>query len=253
MTIGEKLRKVRLSLGLNRKEFAHGIINESYLAIIENGKSKIRAADLIAILQKNNLSVLSFLDDFGNVEYSLSFYECEADNAFFAYDIVKLTQIKDVYPNILIKEVIQLMIAKLNDQLTDFPSHIKVKIKKIFWQMEEWNINFLWVLSNVMEIYSFNDLQGVVHSVFHSFTSFSKYEDEVIKLLAKITYNYLQICLVQNEIDEKEVENASNYLAALPSISVIAYEKLKGKYALAVHHSQYELAKEIAELLNEIC
>ncbi|MDB6234009.1 helix-turn-helix domain-containing protein [Lactobacillus amylovorus] len=52
MKIGQKLKMVRLSLGMNRKEFVKGVIDNSYLASVENGESDIRVTSLINILQK---------------------------------------------------------------------------------------------------------------------------------------------------------------------------------------------------------
>ncbi|ABX26956.1 hypothetical protein lhv_0826 [Lactobacillus helveticus DPC 4571] len=252
MTIGEKLKALRLSLGLNKKEFAHGIINSSYLASIEKGESEIRAIDLIEILQQHNLSIISFLVDFGDVKSNLAVYEHEADNAFFAQDTQRLIQIGDLCPNTLIKEVIQLMVAKLDGNLADFPKDIQTKIKKIFWKIEKWDINSLWILSNVMEIYSFDDLEGLVHSVFHNLVYFSDYEDETIKLLATITYNYLRICLTQVRVNEQEVKKASLYLRKIPSIPAVAYEKMKGDYILALHYSYYTTAEEIDKVLKKV-
>ncbi|MFK5220691.1 helix-turn-helix domain-containing protein [Lactobacillus helveticus] len=252
MTIGEKLKALRLSLGLNKKEFAHGIINSSYLASIEKGESEIRAIDLIEILQQHNLSIISFLVDFGDVKSNLAVYEHEADNAFFAQDTQRLIQIGNLCPNTLIKEVIQLMVAKLDGNLADFPKDIQTKIKKIFWKIEKWDINSLWILSNVMEIYSFDDLEGLVHSVFHNLVYFSDYEDETIKLLATITYNYLRICLTQVRVNEQEVKKASLYLRKIPSIPAVAYEKMKGDYILALHYSYYTTAEEIDKVLKKV-
>lgn len=253
MTIGEKIKEVRLFLGLNRKEFVHEIIDESYLASIEKGKSEIRAIDLIAILQQNNLSVISFLSGFGNTQPSLSIYEDEASNAFFAHDIQKLNQISNACSNEVIKDVIQLMIAKLNKQLSSFSNHEKEKIKKIFWQMEKWDSDSLWIMSNVMEIYNFDELEGMVHSVWHSFNSFSKYKDRDrdIKLLATITFNYLQICLTQVKKNQSEIEKAGAFLAQLPSIPAIAYEKIKGEYALILNQSDYKNAEEVIKVLHK--
>ncbi|MDH5100060.1 helix-turn-helix domain-containing protein [Lactobacillus kefiranofaciens] len=250
MNIGEKLKKLRLSLGLNRKQFAHGIINESYLAYVENNKGEIRANDLIAILSKNSFSIINFLADFGNTESYFSLYEYEANNAFFVQDIKRLQQLESSCKSTLIKEVIRLMIAKLNGNLKEFPSQIKAEIKKSFWEMESRSTDSLWVLSNIMEIYDFDDLEGLVNSVFHSFNEFSGYNDETIKLLASITLNYLEICLSQDNIDEHEVERTKSYLSKLPSISLIAFEKIKGKYFLAVHYSDYRVAKKCKKLLG---
>ena len=41
MNIGKNLKYLRLSLGLNRKQFAHGVVNETYLAYVENEEGKI--------------------------------------------------------------------------------------------------------------------------------------------------------------------------------------------------------------------
>ncbi|WP_259684404.1 helix-turn-helix domain-containing protein [Lactobacillus helveticus] len=68
MNIGKKLKYLRLSLGLNSKQFAHGVVNETYLAYVENEEGKIRSKELIAILNQNHLSIIAFLADFGNIQ-----------------------------------------------------------------------------------------------------------------------------------------------------------------------------------------
>ncbi|NRN92823.1 helix-turn-helix domain-containing protein [Lactobacillus helveticus] len=250
MNIGKKLKYLRLSLGLNRKQFAHGVVNETYLAYVENEEGKIRAKDLIAILNQNHLSIIAFLADFGNIQSDSFFYENQANDAFFNQDVQKLQQSSDSCKNILIKEVIQLMIAKLNGNQSNFSSQIKADIKKTFWELESWNPNSLWVLSNTMEIYDFDDLEGLVNSVFHKFNDFDDYDDEVIKLLATITLNYLEICLSQDNINEQEVNRTKNYLNKLPSTSTVAFEKVKGNYFLALHHSDYKIAEKIKKILS---
>lgn len=52
MKIGQKLKMVRLSLAMNGKEFVKGVIDNSYLASVENGESDIRVTSLINILKK---------------------------------------------------------------------------------------------------------------------------------------------------------------------------------------------------------
>ena len=64
MKIGQKLKMVRLSLAMNGKEFVKGVIDNSYLASVENGESDIRVTSLINILKKNNISVENFFEDF---------------------------------------------------------------------------------------------------------------------------------------------------------------------------------------------
>ncbi|WP_431463208.1 helix-turn-helix transcriptional regulator [Lactobacillus crispatus] len=245
MKIGSKLKKQRLFLGLSRKDFARGIIDESYLAYIENGRSEIRVNDLVALLQVNNLSILSFLTDFGDVNFNLSVYEDRASEAYLAHDAAGLDRIYNDCPDALTKDVISLMSAKLKDELDSFPMGIKIKIKKIFWQIKHWNSNSLWIFSNVMEIYKFKDLEGLVNSVFHSFSSPLEYEDEVIKLLAIISLNYLKICLKQPRIDKEEVKKASIYLEKLPAVPIISFEKIQVAHLLGHYKENHRLAKVI--------
>lgn len=251
MTIGEELKRQRLSLGLNRKQFANGIINDSYLAYVENGKSEIRASDLLAILKQNKLSVLSFLASLGDVQTSFAFYEQEADAAFFDHNLLKLKKLSDSCPNTVIKDVMQLMIAKLNDNFANFPNYIKAKIRKTLWETESWTPDSLWIFSNAMEIYNFDELEGLVSSLIHNFSKFSKYDDRIIKLLATITLNYLQICLSQGKVQEQEVIKASDYLAKMPAISIITFEKMKGKYLLAIYRADNQTAAKIDKVLKK--
>lgn len=251
MTIGEKLKKQRLALGLSRSEFVHGIIDKSYLACIENGRSEIRVNDLIAILQQNNLSLLSFLTDFGDVKFNLSSYESRANEAFFNHNIAQMKEISKACPDNLTREVIDLMIAKLKHQLINFPESVKEKIKKVFWQMKQWNTDFLWIFSNVMEIYDFSALEGLTNSIFHNFSTPAEYGDDIIKLLATITINYLQICLAQPRINHEEVKRASDYLIKLPAIPLIAFEKMKGKQLIALYHSDYCTAKDFSKIFGD--
>lgn len=250
MTIGEELKRQRLSLGLNRKQFANGIINDSYLAYVENGKSEIRASDLIAILKQNKLSIFSFLANLGDVQTSLAFYEQKADAAFFDHDLLQLKKLSNSCLNMMIKDVMQLMIAKLNDNLANFPNCIKSRIKKTLWETESWTPDSLWIFSNAMEIYNFDELEGLVSSLIHNFSKFSKYDDRIIKLLATIMLHYLQICLSQGEVHESEVMKASSYLEELPAISIIAFEKMKGKYLLAIYHADDQTATKINKVLK---
>lgn len=61
VTIGEKLRRARISLGLSQKQMAAGIVSPSFYSRVENGVSKISATNLIKILAVHNLSVAEFL------------------------------------------------------------------------------------------------------------------------------------------------------------------------------------------------
>lgn len=253
MTIGERLMSVRLSLGLTRKEFAHDVVDSSFLAYVENNKSNIRIATLVAILQKNDVSVIDFLSNIGGVNSQPinSVYRSKASEAFFRHDINALKEIvaDPKCTSQVIKQVVQLMIAKLQKEVSCFPNKTKHKLKRTFLQIEQWDVDSLWVLANSMEIYRPDELEGVVNSVFHSFVDFKEYNEDIIELLATIAVNYLKICF-KNQSSDQELKKAIDYLNKLPCITSIVFQKIEGKFFEAIQNSDYVLAKEISQFLK---
>lgn len=141
------------------------------------------------------------------------------------------------------------MIVKLQGKIKYFSNKSKSKLKQTFLQIEKWDADSLWILANSMEIYKIDDLEGMVNSIFHGFVDFKKYDDEIIKLLATIAVNYLQICSVHKNL-EQEAEKAVNYLDRLPCITSIILEKVNGKFFEAVQDGDYFTAKEILYFLK---
>lgn len=113
--IGENLKNIRLSLKLTRKEFAQGVIDSSYLAHIEKNKNEIRAITLVKLLDQNEISILEFLDRYGNTEKKNEIYEEQASQAFFNRDVDTLDELLEnsAYPNLIIRQVVCLMRDKL--------------------------------------------------------------------------------------------------------------------------------------------
>lgn len=62
MTIGERLKKIRLLLGLTQTEISQGVVTESFYSKVERNISKIKIEDLLAILNKNGVSLEDFFE-----------------------------------------------------------------------------------------------------------------------------------------------------------------------------------------------
>lgn len=247
--IGERLKDYRVYLGKTRKEFAQGVISDTYLVNIENGKSQIRVDHLIAILQNNDISISEFLTDSREKQNEMTSIRNKIDAAFSAHNIQKLQKIADTYSNSLLKFVIQIMIAQLNDQKDNISNDCRVKINQAFWRIDEWDDFYLWVLTKTMKIYNFDSLAGLMNSVFHNYQEFTDYDDETIRLLAKATLNYLQICLAR-KVNRREIKRVFNYLENLPNLPLIAFEKAKGKYLIAIYDGDQQTGNQLAVLLN---
>lgn len=52
MLIGERLKELRLFLGLTQKEMSQGIVSESFYSRVERGTRKIKIVDLLTLLIK---------------------------------------------------------------------------------------------------------------------------------------------------------------------------------------------------------
>ena len=60
MKIGEALREVRLNLGLSQAKMCEGIVQRPFYALVESGKSGIRAESLIMLLIKHEVDINYF-------------------------------------------------------------------------------------------------------------------------------------------------------------------------------------------------
>ncbi len=72
MTIGALLKEKRLAADKTQKEWVGTIISPSYYAKVEKNHHRIAAADLLAILKYNNLSISDFFEELENKEDHLA-------------------------------------------------------------------------------------------------------------------------------------------------------------------------------------
>ena len=73
--IGEHLKDVRKSLGLTQAQMAGKAINRSFYSRIENGQSTVTVKDLMKIVYSHNLSMIGFLQEFGEIEEKMAIYQ----------------------------------------------------------------------------------------------------------------------------------------------------------------------------------
>lgn len=63
MTIGERLKELRLFLGLTQEEMTQEVVSESFYSKVERGTSKINILDLLEILNKNGINLEDFFEE----------------------------------------------------------------------------------------------------------------------------------------------------------------------------------------------
>lgn len=104
MSIGERLKELRLFLGLTQEEMCQGIVSESFYSRVERGVRKISVLDLLALLNKNGIH----LED------------------FFNEDISSISDLADISVNY---DQFKSLIRKLNQE--DIPENKVLEIRKL--------------------------------------------------------------------------------------------------------------------------
>lgn len=69
MDIGLRLKQFRILLGLNQEDFVKGIMSESYYSRVERGKGSLEIMQLMAILNKNKISLRDFFEEDEGTDY----------------------------------------------------------------------------------------------------------------------------------------------------------------------------------------
>lgn len=215
MQVYQKLKKLRQSLGLRQVDMASGVVDVSFYSRIERGEVKIRAINLIEILQAQNVSLISFMKDFGLVETENQFWRNTATAAFLHGDSAALKQIEQDPKNLSslrIKQVISLMIAKLDHKLLEIDPQIEADLRRCIFGIDSWDA-------------------------------------DTLKILAMITVNYMKMCLKERN-GKTEFQLTEKFLNALPATDDIFLEKCAGAYFKAKQVKNVQEQKRITSLLS---
>lgn len=251
ITVGEKLQLMRLSLGLNQTEMTNKVISRSFYSRVENNKSNVNIEDLLAILNIQGISVIDFFADFVNNHSHKYLFQERITSSFNINDIDGLKQIK-ADPNltdIRIKQILEYMINKLIGNVS-VPSVVKNNLKHDILQFDKWDEESLWIFSNVMDLYNFSELQGMVNSIFNHYKKSKMCEEYSLQLIALIAVQYLHLCSKQGNA-VLEIKKTCNYLEKLPYVNKIFLFKLIGSYYKAMSNGDNESADNILQLVKD--
>ena len=250
MRMGDKLKQIRLSLGLDQTQMSKGIMDRSFYSRIESNDNKIRLHYLLALLAKNHVPLLEFLDGFGNVEPKNRWYQEQIEIAFFTNDVDTLKQIREdkQFTNLRVKQVIELLLTELNDHSFPYSNKTARKLKYHIFKTGKWDQDSLWILSMSMILYNFHDLVGIIDSIFNKYNK-SNYQDEYsLRLLANIAVRFAAICYYNKQ--ENEFKLATDFLNKLPASSKLLMQKLMGRYFEAKFSNDQEQQYAIKTILD---
>lgn len=251
MVIGEYIKQQRLSLKISRKAFAKNIINDDYLADIENNKNELRADTFIKLMNANNLSLDKFLQNFDTLQVQSRAVQIKADKAFANHDTKTLEKMvkESSYPRSVTIQVIKLMINKLRGEKDPLPKNSKSIIKKFLFENENWNENSLWVIANSWEIYKVEEANEIMNWLLNNEQNFDKYTEYKIKLLAQVCINYLYL-YKETKQAQQELQKIYSYMDRLPNCASIFSEKAYFKYLKSTQKGNWNNAGIISEYIK---
>ena len=218
MTIGEKLRQLRLSLNVSQSELTRDVISVTTLSRIENDKNSIEADDLIGMLQKNKVSVGGFLKEFLPIFPSIRDYELLIMQAYEKNDISTLVAFRKdpVIAKGVFKYILEDMVRILKEEKTSYQEIIYKKVNLMRGNSEL----FLWFLWCTLVLYPQGDFLSIAEEELKE-TDIRNLSNGKIYFVSKIAL------LLAEQADKNSVRQryALSFLENLPQVSEVFEQK----------------------------
>lgn len=245
-----KLKQLRRNLGLTQDAMIGDVMKNRWrYSRIENGKSSIRADEVIQLLKLHDVSAVKFLEDGEQVNIHEQ-YQDQAIQAYFKRDVVKLRQLEEELNNQRDKFAVEMLIAKLEGKSDKFTPALKRKMKHIFFEMKDLNKNILWLLLVYINLYEFDELTSLMDAVFSRYEKAEDLDRRTQELMASICVSYLKICNRKDE-DDFEFIQAERILESVPDFADVFLQKLIGQYFIFKRRKQNERAKFVKDLIEK--
>ncbi|QQP27903.1 helix-turn-helix domain-containing protein [Lactobacillus ultunensis] len=251
MLIGERLRKIRDSLGLTQTQMAAGIINRSFYSRVEKNKNAISTRDLMKILYHHEVSMVQFCQELGETKPQIVNYQEEIIQAYLKEDIVTLKKIykKRNFVDIRIKSFILLLISKLEEKIDEVKSIIHKDPNYSYLQECNWSEENLWFTYFVMDLYNMDELQNLVNTLVNKYQNRLS-DRQTAHLVARVLIKYLDFCVKKHQMN-KEMNDAIKLLKFLPNEVEFGIYRILAVYYEEVLNKNYQNVNLIVDTLQD--
>lgn len=202
MNVGNRLKNIRIFLGLTQEEFSAGIVTESFYSRVENGESFISVTDLIAILNYHHFSVTDFFapDDIKHKKRLLmqAFIDRDLGRIKKLEKSMNLTSSKD-------KIISRLMFIILTNHVNDVPEEFKEEARKHLLEIGKIDNETLFQLLLLIPIIDQEWIKLVLdYSV--KDCDFTKIDNFSLRLVSHVLIAFLEQCYQEdNKTDAKNI------------------------------------------------
>lgn len=245
--IGVTLKKIRTDKNIAIQTICEGVLDPATYWRLENGKIDTSFSTILRILERMNVSIEEFIEEFFAIEESLyQSYERELITYFKKQEVEKLKRLQHKLSEYFENKhsvklthlyyLADLYIAKLD--ATWNAEESKQAIKKYLAKCNNWHLYELTLLSNVLFIYEL-DIS------FHFYkTAINKRSKSKITPIISLTLNIMALCIEKNEQDKLQY-----LLAVLEKIELDeenTYALITRKWGIAI--TRYALFKDSQDL-----
>lgn len=253
MTIGEALKECRIKAGMDQKEMSAGIVSQSFYSKVERGVHGIDTDLLIKILNKHDISVVTFFQ-MVNKKDNRNLWSL-IRKLTIATNYKDISSLKEVLkeaketkcPEWFIRNI-ESNIVMMTHSNASISEETKEHMKKTLLN-EEWNSFSYAAFSRVMYMLDFKDAYELINSAYRAYdkNSANDMEEAIICLCA---VNFLRYCYFQ-KADEKYIKTSVDFIHSIPASPLNVFAGIFSTYFKALIEDDQETVKEARDLLTK--
>lgn len=260
MTIGEALRKKRKQLGLSQTEMASNVISTAFYSKVERDEYDLDTMKLIKMLTIHQIDPIKFIKQIIPTElqkkdndlYSHEELHRRILAAFTDQDLkeikaiqnyCKVHNIEDLYYQTVFLE------AAIKKDLKIIPNEIKEQVKKSLFEKENWNDDYLFMLTNSLAAFDIEDASEQVHKIIKKYSKEKHLTNNTVYLLSSICVNYLSLVYF-NRNHTIVRDEAVSFLRTLPEQPENCFAKIMANYYEALFNNDQTKVNSILTFMK---
>lgn len=246
--IGKTLKKIRKDKNIPIQFICDGIMDPGNYWRLENGQIESSFSTVLKLLERMNLSIEEFAEEFPLNSNSHKIYETELVTFFKNKDLQKLKALKEQIADDLKRDktmklthlyyLTDIYIAKIDENWDAQVS--SEQLKKYLAKSNNWNSYELALLNNILFIYELD-----VSYLFYK-TAVSKYSQINKEKMIPLTLNMMALAIQHN--DKEKLIYILSILETIELDEKSTYERLTQKWGIQI--ANYYLSKDSTYLLK---
>ena len=242
VNIGNRLKNIRVFLGLTQEQFCASIVTESFYSRVENNKNNISMKDLVEILNFHHISLYDFFlsVDVKNIKKRII-------QSFLDRDSVGLKECKKLLNSSRYDSEFKLMFAILDSNTDQLSDGFKWRAQKQLLQIGKLDEDSLFNICLLIPIIDFRSSQILINYLLQ-FDEERRNDGLLTRLLYNALLSFLWRC--HQKKDKAEMERILNFLKEKPVTSLLFLENNMVNCYEYLLKGNYTTLKDTVEILK---